>query len=227
MKKVAEAEVEQESAVTIKPPKFGNAVFTIVGTAPLVMNAFPSKAREQMRAKQEAGAQSRKNKTRDAKDFNALYEAAKHVSRAGWCGIPAAAFRNAMISACRVVGFKMTIAKMSVFIEADGYDDSDGTGLVEITRGEAKYVEHAVRLATGVVDVRPRPMWDEGWEASVRVRWDLEQFSVTDITNLLLRAGQQVGVGEGRPDSKMSAGMGWGMFTIKQGEKEKSNGRRK
>lgn len=221
--------MEQDKQVNIKPPQFNNAVFTVVGTAPLVVNAFPAKAREAMRAKHESGAQQRKNKPKDAKDFNALFEAAKHVANEGWCGIPAAAFRNAMISACRIVGFKMTIAKMSVFVVQDGYDRVDGTGLVRITRGEPKYVEHPVRNATGVMDIRPRPMWTEGWEADVRVRWDAEQFSADDVTNLLLRAGQQVGVCEGRPDSKMSAGMGWGLFTIKQGAKsstEKSNAKK-
>ena len=100
---------------------------------------------------------------------------------------------------------------------ADGYDAVDGTALVKITRGEPKYVEHPVRNATGVVDIRARPMWAEGWEAKLQLTWDEEQFSVKDVINLLLRAGQQVGIGEGRPDSKMSAGMGWGTFTVAEG----------
>ena len=206
-----------EIPVNIKPPKFGRTTITIVGTAPLVINAFPAKAREQMRLKQEQGSQAKKGKQREAKDFNATFEAAKHISREGWCGISAAAFRNAMISACRIVGFKMTIAKMTVFVLADGYDAVDGTALVKITRGEPKYVEHPVRNATGVVDIRARPMWAEGWEAKLQLTWDEEQFSVKDVINLLLRAGQQVGIGEGRPDSKMSAGMGWGTFTVAEG----------
>jgi hypothetical protein len=30
------------------------------------------------------------------------------------------------------------------------------------------------------------------------------------------RVGAQVGIGEGRPDSKNSTGMGWGTFEIKE-----------
>jgi hypothetical protein len=209
--------VKKEVAVNIKPPKFGDTTVTIVGMAPLVINAFSQKAREQMKAKHVAGSVSRKGQKREPKDFDALYKAAMHVSRDGWLGIPAAAFRNAMISACRIVGFKMTIAKLSVFIHADGYDKVDGTPLVKITKGKPEYVEHAVRNETGVPDIRPRPMWAEGWEARVSVRWDEDQFSVSDVMNLLARVGQQVGIGEGRPDSKNSAGMGWGLFTIKAG----------
>jgi hypothetical protein len=32
--------------------------------------------------------------------------------------------------------------------------------------------------------------------------------------NLFNRVGQQVGVGEGRPDSRNSAGMGMGLFNV-------------
>mgnify|MGYP001580518047 FL=1 len=58
-------------------------------------------------------------------------------------------------------------------------------------------------------------MWREGWEARVRIRYDGDQFSLADVSNLLARAGLQVGVGEGRADSKNSAGIGWGFFAMK------------
>jgi len=113
-----------------------------------------------------------------------------------------------------MVGFKMTHARCSVFVVADGFDADDATPLVRITKGEPQYLELAVRLETGVCDIRPRPMWEPGWEANVRIRFDADQFSVSDVANLLLRAGAQIGVGEGRPFSKNSKGMGWGMFRL-------------
>ena len=64
------------------------------------------------------------------------------------------------------------------------------------------------------VDLRARPMWDSGWSATVRVTFDLDQFSLQDVGNLMMRVGRQVGIGEGRPDSRNSAGMGWGLFDI-------------
>ncbi len=57
-------------------------------------------------------------------------------------------------------------------------------------------------------------MWEPGWEAEIRVTFDSEMLSSTDIVNLLMRAGVQVGVGEGRNDSKKSCGMGFGSFDI-------------
>jgi len=207
------------SEVAIRPPNFQTALFTIVGVSPYVQNKFAAKAREQMRLKQEAGSAAKKGTKREPKDFHACFEGAMHRSADGWCGVPAPAFRNGMVSACRIVGFKMTHAKLSVFIEADGYDVEDGTPLVRITKGEPRYHESAVRNESGVCDLRARPMWDPGWEADVRVRFDADLFTVEDIANLLMRVGQQVGVGEGRPDSKNSCGMGWGMFRILE-EKE-------
>lgn len=201
-------------AIAISAPNIKCVAFTIEGTAPYVQNKFSAKAREQMRRKQESGSTSRKGTAREAKDFEAAYRAAMHLSDEGWYGIPAPAFRNAMISACRMVGFKMTHAKLSVFCEPDGFDADDGTPLVRITKGEPEYSELCVRNETGVADVRPRPMWKPGWHAEVKVSFDADQFTVVDVTNLLSRAGMQVGVGEGRPDSKRSAGMGWGTFRI-------------
>ena len=37
---------------------------------------------------------------------------------------------------------------------------------------------------------------------------------VHEVRNLLVRAGVQVGIGEGRPYSKKSYGMGWGTFEV-------------
>lgn len=207
--------IKKAEQVEITPPKMKTVAFKIKGTAPFVQNKFSQKAKEMMRKTQEAGAASKVKKNREPKDFQAVYESAKHISDDGWCGIPAPAFRNAMISACRIIGFVMTHAKLMIFVEADGFDCEDGTPLVKITKGKPEYVEHFVRNETGVADIRPRPMWRPGWEAIVRVRFDEMKFSTKDVANLLARAGAQVGVGEGRPDSKKSCGMGWGLFEHK------------
>ena len=199
--------------ITIPAPNFQRLAFTVQGTAPLVMHKFSQKVQNEMKEKQEAGPTAAKGKKRKPKDFEEQYENAKHLSTDGWPGIPATAFRNAMISACKIVGFHMTKGKISVFVEQDGFSE-DGVPLIEFTKGEPHYHETAVRLATGVADIRARPMWDPGWEAAVRVRFDADIFTASDVTNLLMRAGLQVGILEGRPDSKKSTGQGWGTFDI-------------
>lgn len=200
--------------LVIPAPNLKVAMFTIRGTAPYVGNAFSEKAHNQMKQKQEAGSTAKKGKQRDGKDFKACFEGAKHTSEDGWLGFPASAIRAAMISACRVVGFKMTLAKLSLFVCADGFDRVDGTALVRICKGTPAYVEHSVRNETGVCDIRARPMWKPGWEAVLRIEFDADMFTLDDVANLLLRVGKQVGIGEGRPDSRRSCGMGWGLFEI-------------
>ena len=115
----------------------------------------------------------------------------------------------------KMVGFKMTLAKQAIFILQDGVDKDDGTPLVKITEGSPRPFESYVRLPTGVPDIRERPMWEK-WAAIVRIQFDGDVFTLEDVTNLLARAGGQVGIGEGRPFSKKSHGMGWGTFEVRQ-----------
>lgn len=201
------------ATVTISPPRFKTAQLTLAGTAPYMQARFSQKAMNQMMEKMAAGSTAQKGKKRDARDFDADFQNAQHISTEGWIGVPAAALRNAAIDVCRMVGFKMTHAKMSIFIEADGFDKVDGTPLVRLLADPPERTDIPVRNATGVIDIRVRPMWRE-WQLKVRVRFDEDQFTLSDVTNLLARAGQQVGIGEGRPFSRESNGMGFGLFTV-------------
>lgn len=205
-----EAPVE---VLTVKAPNLKVVEMRIRGTSPYMQHAFGQKARLKIEATQKAGSTAKSKKVRQARDFDDDAEQATHRSVDGWVGIPASSFRNAMISACRVVGFQMTKAKLSVFVLADGFDAVDGQGLVRLEAGDPETPILAVRNETGVVDLRCRPMWRE-WGATLRVRFDADQFTDADVANLLVRAGSQVGIGEGRPDSKKSAGMGFGLFEI-------------
>jgi hypothetical protein len=201
--------------ITITAPNMRMVTFHIIGTAPLVISRFPAKAMQAMMEKQAAGSTARGKKKRDAKDFDAAFNEARHISTDGWDGVHAGAFRSGMISACRLVNFKMTLAKMSVFVEPHGFDRIDGTPLVRILGPEPIRSDLPTRNATGVIDIRTRPMWRE-WEMDVTVRFDADQFTATDIANLMSRVGEQVGIGEGRADSKNSAGVGWGSFRIQE-----------
>lgn len=204
--------VTKSSVVSISAPKIQTAHFTLIGTSPLVQARFSAKAKQAMMAKMEAGSTSRGKKVREARDFDQDCKDAMHVGVDGRPGVPAGAFRNAMISACRLVGFKMTLAKLSVFVEADTFDAVDGVPLVHIN-GDWERLDMNTRNATGVIDIRVRPMWRE-WSMNLRVKFDEDQFTLTDVSNLLMRAGVQVGIGEGRHDSKSSTGLGFGCFKI-------------
>lgn len=214
VKKDGEPAVSQ--TVVIAPPNYQTAAFKIRGTAPLMLQRFSEKAKQEMKQKQEKGSKQAKKKTdKKPKDFEALYKGAMYVSDEGWCGINAAGFRCGMISQCRIAGFKMTQAKLCIFCEADGYDKIDGTPLVKITKGKPIKSEMWARIpSTGSPDIRARPMWKPGWEAIVKIRFDADIFSLEDVSNLIARMGLSGGIGEGRPDSRMSCGIGMGLFEI-------------
>jgi hypothetical protein len=207
------------TTMTISPPKFRTVAFTVEGTAPLMQARFSAKAMNMMKSKMLEGSTAKKGKNRAARDFDDDFQQAMHVSSQGWVGVPAAAFRNACIDVCRMVGFKMTHAKMSIFVEADGLDQVDGTPLVRLIADEPERTEMPVRNATGVVDIRVRPMWRE-WSLNVRIRFDEDQFKLADVLNLLARAGMQVGIGEGRAFSRESNGTGCGFFRVSTADGE-------
>jgi hypothetical protein len=202
----------EEQHLTIKAPRLYVASFKIMGEAPYMQNRFSQKSLNTMIDTQKEGSTTRGKKKREPKDFDAAYEGALYRPKAGGYGIPAAAFRLAMIDACRTVGYKMTHAKLAAFVIADDFDEIDGTPLVKLYGTPRKHTMHA-RNSDGSTDVRTRPLWED-WHAVVRVRYDADMFNESDITNLMMRVGLQVGVGEGRPYSKNSAGLGFGTFTL-------------
>ncbi len=203
--------------VTIKPPNLQTAVFEIAGTAPLVVHRFSAKAKAGMLAKMEAGSTAKGKKVREPFNKEVAFNEARYVSGDGWDGFNAGAVRAAMISACRLVGFKMTLAKLSVFVVQDGWDKTEPEIPLVKINGKARLLESVARVETGQAYVTVRPCYDK-WSAKITIRFDGDQFTLDDVSNLLSRVGQQVGLCEGRPDSKNSAGMGWGTFVVK-GEK--------
>lgn len=211
------ARSESSGVITISKPNMVTITVPISGDAPYVQARFSQKAQQAMKSKMMAGSTAKKGQKREPRDFDSDFVGAQHISEDGWIGIPAAAFRKAMIDVCRAVNFKMTHAKMSVFVEADGLDKVDGMPLVKLIAGDPERLEMATRNATGVPDIRVRPMWRK-WGAKVRIRFDADQFTASDVVNLLSRAGQQIGIGEGRPFSRESAGMGYGVFSVKEGK---------
>lgn len=207
------AKAATDKSLTIPAPNFKTAEFHIIGTSPLVIHRFSAKTKAEMKAKMETGKPSSSKKNRKAKNTDDTYNESRYISKAGWDGFHAGAVRNAMISACRLVGFKMTLAKLSLFVEADGQDKLEPQiPLIRII-GKPIKQEDMARVQTGQPYVTVRAAYHD-WEAKIRIRWDADQFTLEDVANLLTRVGIQVGLCEGRPDSKNSAGMGWGCFRL-------------
>lgn len=200
-------------AFVIKPPKFEILEFPIIGTAPLVIHRFSAKTKRQMKEKMETGKAASSKKNREAKLTEDLFAEARYCSPEGWDGFNASSVRNALISACRLVGFKMTLAKLSVFVLPNGWDAQEPQIPLVRIYGTATKQEDIARVETGQPYITVRAAYHD-WTARIKIRWDADQFTRDDIANLLMRVGMQVGIGEGRPDSKNSTGMGWGLFEL-------------
>lgn len=213
---MAKTKTVETKKVVITAPDLRKLLFQIKGTAPYVQLRFSEKKKQLMmhNMTEEGQADKRKRSKKPPRNFEGEYEDAMYCTAKGERGIPAAAFRVASISACRLVNFKMTLGKLSLFCEANGLDEKEGIPLVLID-GTPERVTHTVTNADGSHDVRTRAMWKK-WSAKVVMTYDADQFQAQDVINLMMRVGLQVGIGEGRHDSKSSksAGMGWGTFEV-------------
>jgi hypothetical protein len=162
--------------VTVQPINTVDLGLKIRGTAPLVMNAFPEKAKQQLMAQMSTPKSARKPKSeRPPRDYDAEFAAAHHYAvEGGWVGLPANGFRAASIEACRLAGVMMSRAKQGLFLVPDGWDRVDGQALVRLISEDApeRTIMH-VRNETGVVDIRVRPMWRE-WEAVMMICFDAD-----------------------------------------------------
>lgn len=214
--KPSERPIETKKAITIPAPNIQRIKFRIIGTAPYMQSRFSRRQMGAFISSVTSGEQRRKGGKRAERDTDQMLADSTHITTDGWNGIPAPAFRNAMIDACRMCGFKMTVAKMSVFVDADGYDVDDATPLVRIY-GKSEKSMMAGRNKDGSPDLRVRPLW-RAWHCDLTVRYSADQFSAQDVANLLLHAGVSVGVGCGRPFSRDSAGIDFGKFTIENGD---------
>ncbi|MDR1515949.1 MAG: hypothetical protein LBS45_09650 [Synergistaceae bacterium] len=204
--------------VEILAPAFKTIQFLIEGNAPYVQLRFSQKQKNILHEKHASDSRDEgaKKKKRESKDFDALFEEAMYLSKDGKRGLNAMSFKRAMVSACRLTALPMKKAKLCFDIEFDGFDEFEDIPMVYFTKGEPQYAEHRCLNANQMPDLRVRAMWPAGWQVKLRVRYDSDALSSQSVANLLMRAGVQVGIGEGRPDTNRSdgSGMGWGTFQI-------------
>lgn len=206
---------KQARQLVIQAPNMETVILHIRGTTPYVQNKFSGRIRDEIAAAQAEGTKLAKaGKAKKPKDFQRLYRECQHIEREkGWNGIPAKAFRDAMIDACRLVDFKMVMARITIWVEAEGYSH-ENAGLVRIRKVKPEYFQTPVRNTGGGMDIRARAQFPVGWEVAVKVRFNADVFQAEDIANLMMHAGQCVGVGDGRDLSPKSNGMGWGNWEL-------------
>lgn len=195
----------ESGEIVIPKPEIASIQVGIVGTSPLIVHAWSEKATRMMLNKQ-MGLPTPKKEPKSPEDD---YNGARYISSQGWDGVPATAFKAAMVGACRLVeGLPMTMARRLFFVEADDRE----LNLVRIF-AEPQMRQDMVRLESGVADVRHRPMYYP-WRATVTVRFLSGVIKPAQVVNLLMLAGLTEGVGEWRPSAPKSSTGTYGLWEV-------------
>jgi len=188
------------------------AIIDVVGLSPVIPHKWSEKALRMMRESQ-SGVKTRAKK--DAKDPQAEAEGSTYYLPDGRPGIPATAFKAAMVGAIRLFdGLTMVVAKSALFVEGDALDEQ-GNDLVAIS-GPRILREDTPRNATGVADLRYRYAYgnnDEPWRATLKVTYLPRVIDQQSIL-LLLDAAGNGGVGDWRPSAPKSATGTFGRFEV-------------
>lgn len=183
----------------------------IIGLTPMIPHQWSEKAIRMMRNKQQGLTT---DKVRPAKNIEEEAEAAMYRLEDGRAGMPATAFKAAMVGACRFFsGVPMTEGRLLISVRGEGPQ-----GLVPIS-GTERIREDMPRNATGVVDLRYRTELIAGvdgiepWRADLIIAFPPTLISAESVIALADASGR-VGVGDWRPGSPKSNSGIYGTYRI-------------
>lgn len=191
-----------EGVISLQRIQRETAHVEIRGTAPLVVHAWSTKAKEMMLAKQQG-----KRLRKEAKDPQADFEASRYRMADGdGDGFPVTAFKKATISGGgRIFGkaVKMTELRQNLLFLADGLS-VDGMQVVRLDTAPPVMREDNVRLTGTTPDLRYRAMYEK-WGCTLRIEFIPSLIDLASVV-ALVDAGGTCGVGEWRPEKNGSFG---------------------
>ena len=177
--------------IALPPIQIQTIMLTLVGDSPLIVHAWSEKAKRAMLEKQ----QKKATKAKEVRDPEAEIEACFYRTESGEYGFPAIGVKAAMVSACRFVDAKMTVARGAFHIDAE---------MLPVI-GSPRPREDMVRIGMGTADLRYRPEFPD-WKIPVSIKFNAGVMSAEQVANLLDAAGFGVGIGEWRPERNGSYG---------------------
>jgi hypothetical protein len=199
---MATAKKAEQGPVEIKAINIQTAIINIEGVTPLICHNWSEKAKKMMLDKQMGAAKTK----RPLKDPQEDYISSLYIASNGKPGFPAAAFKAAIVGACRQIdGLPMTVTKVAIRVNGD----------ILPIEGEHRMREDMVRLETGVADLRYRAEFPL-WKMEIPITFNADVISPEMLVNLVNLAGMG-GVGEWRPSSPKSASGSFGCFRVVAG----------
>lgn len=201
------ASTNGEAAIRLKRLEKAVVNVPIVGLSPLIPHKWSEKSLRMMREKQ-SGSKARAKK--DPKDPVEEAEGATYYLENGRPGMPATAFKAAIVGAARYFdGITLVQAREAFFVVGEGADQ-----LVPIDFPEDGRVlrEDTPRVSGGTADLRYRyAYWP--WRAILPVRFNPVLIDTESVFALVDAAGQG-GVGDWRPSSPKSNTGSFGTFEV-------------
>jgi len=219
--------------IVIKPLQLQEAIITIVGMSPLLVNNFDSKTRQELDESYQEGLNAkerklkREDKTRHIKTPEEEYEASLYPfpGKPGCYGIPAAGLKKCAVTAASLSNVPMTVAMKCFHVVGDT------GGLIEIL-GAKPVADTEVRgkksigmktkgtiqpeMDTRIVRVGPfgnkkpatrRRAIFHDWKITFKVRYRADLITAVQLGNLYESAGFSVGICEYRPEKSGNLGM--------------------
>jgi hypothetical protein len=187
-----EAQLFELELVTIDIP--------VISVSPFLAHRFSEEAQQAIAAAQQGAHRTKK----PPRDPEREFELCQYRLPDGRHGIPAAAFKRAVVRACPYVsGLPMTVAEGALQIP--------GTILPFTDHTEPVMQADRVVIGRKITSVAYRARYDH-WELTVPVRFQANVISPERLVNLFEIAGFAVGVGDWRPQCHGS----FGMFEVKK-----------
>ena len=196
---------KQPVTITVPEIKLEQHRLYLIGNAPLLVHAFPEKARKQMLDKQMKQAKG----GRDARDPYAEVEASRYILPDDTDGFPAVGFKAAAVTACTSLSDVTKVAARQAFrvkglpMNVDGVLEGSfvRTALVPLIAHPHVTREDVVRLAgpSRPAEMRYRPEYAP-WGVELDVILNPQVVSIGQLVSMFQAAGHGVGVGDYRPE---------------------------
>lgn len=179
----------------------------IEGVSPLIMSRFDEKSKQQIDeiGKADTGLKQGGKKKHIVAPEEQYHNSIYHLSDGKKCGMPAVAFKAAMVTAAyRAYGKAQTVMRSAFHVMADDPE----TGLVEV-HGKHRMREDMVRVGTINKVAAPRYRAEfPSWSAVLTITYLADVVSEEDLVGLVNTAGFTCGVGEWRPEKSNSGSFG-------------------
>lgn len=201
----------ESAAVRLAPIVRATIEIDIEGVTPVIPHKWSEKALRMMRESQSGPKARAKREPKNPLDEaeGSLWIMPDGVTP----GLPATAFKAAIVGACRYYdGITMTAIKSALFVEGEGPDQ-----LVPLV-GERTLREDTPRNATGVADLRYRYAFYP-WSTRLKVTFAEVMLDAASVINLVDAAGNG-GVGDWRPSAPKSHTGTFGRFRVRADNNE-------